>query len=88
MRTTLNLNDDLARLAKQAAAREQTTLTRLIEEGLRLRLRSPVRAGTSGPPALPVFHGTGGLRPGIDPLSNRALLDAADADDLDAGRLR
>lgn len=88
MRTTLNLNDDLARQAKEAAARERTTLTRLIEEGLRLRLRASDRPASGPPPALPVFHGRGGLRPGIDPLSNRALLDAAEADDLDAGRVR
>ena len=88
MRTTLNLNDDLARRAKEAAARERTTLTRLIEEGLRLRLRAPERAAPAAPPPLPVYHGRGGLLPGIDPLRNRSLLDAADADDLDAGRVR
>lgn len=80
MRTTLNLNDDLARRAKEAAAREQTTLTRLIEEGLRLRLRPPARpASAPDLPRLPVFDGRGGLAPGIDPLSNESLRDAADA---------
>ena len=78
MRTTLNLNDDLARRAKEAAAREQTTLTRLIEEGLRLRLRPPDAEPGSAPPRLPVFEGGTGMAPGIDPLSNRSLLDAAD----------
>lgn len=78
MRTTLNLNDDLAQRAREAAAREQTTLTRLIEEGLRLRLRPAVSRPASGPPRLPVFDGRGGLAPGIDPLSNEALRDAAD----------
>ena len=77
MRTTLNLNDDLVTAAKEVAARERTTLTRLIEEGLRLRLRPPEPPATA-PPRLPVFRGGTGLAPGIDPLSNRALLDAAD----------
>lgn len=77
MRTTLNLNDDLARRAKEAAARERTTLTRLIEEGLRLRLRRRERPSTESA-ALPVFDGGSGLAPGVDPLSNESLRDAAD----------
>jgi hypothetical protein len=28
--------------------------------------------------ALPVFHGSGGLQSGIDPRSNKSMLDAAD----------
>ena len=79
MRTTLNLNDDLARQAKEAAIRERTTLTRLIEEGLRLRLRA-LAADARAPAPLPVFDGGNGLRDGIDPLSNRALRDAMDDD--------
>lgn len=39
MRTTLNLNNDLLAEAKAFAAREHLSLTRLIEEGLALRLR-------------------------------------------------
>lgn len=78
MRTTLNLNDDLARRAKEAAARERTTLTRLIEEGLRLRLR-PSPPETSAEVTLPVFDGATGLAEGVDPLSNESLRDAADA---------
>ncbi|GAB5537483.1 MAG: hypothetical protein Rubg2KO_37320 [Rubricoccaceae bacterium] len=81
MRTTLNLNDDLARRAKEAAAREQTTLTRLIEEGLRLRLRPPGPPARAVPPHLPVFDGRGGLASGIDPLGNASLRDAADQDE-------
>lgn len=79
MRTTLNLNDDLAQRAKEAAARERTTLTQLIEEGLRLRLRPAASRPTAGPPRLPVYNGHRGLAPGVDPLSNEALRDAADA---------
>jgi hypothetical protein len=56
------------------AARQRTTLTRLIEEGLQLRLRV-----ASAPPAakatrIPVHHGTGGLVRGVDPLSNKAMM--------------
>ena len=83
MRTTLDINDALLTKAKAVAAREQTSLTRLIEEGLVLRLRQP-----AGPPAgtrrpLPVYAGSGGLTAYVaDPLTNRALWDAAD--DADA----
>lgn len=76
MRTTLDINDALLARAKAAAARERTTLTRLIEEGLALRLR-PARV-MEGAAELPVYAGRGGLADGIDPLSNRSLLDAAD----------
>jgi hypothetical protein len=38
VRTTLNLNNDLLAKAKAFAVREHLTLTRLIEEGLALRL--------------------------------------------------
>ena len=58
---------------------EHTSLTRLIEQGLALRLRSPVKPFGQQQPALPVFAGKGGLRTSVaDALSHRALLDAAD----------
>ncbi len=76
MKTTLNLNDALLTKAKTLAAQERTSLTRLIEEGLQLRLRSQqVRAK---PVRLPVYRGKGGLAPGLSGLSNKAMLDAAD----------
>ncbi|MDP1654057.1 MAG: DUF6364 family protein [Rhodocyclaceae bacterium] len=84
MRTTLDIDDGLLRQAKSFAAREHTSLTRLIEESLSLRLRA-AQTSTSGKPrpALPVFAGRDGLRPTIrDTLSQRALLDAADETDL------
>lgn len=46
MQTTLRLDDELYRRAKVEAARQGITLTRLIEEGIRLRLaRPPVAPG-------------------------------------------
>ena len=80
MKTTLDIDDALLVRAKAASAKERKSLTALIEEGLRLRLRAQ-RANTLGRLAkLPIFHGKGGMRPGIDPLSNRAILDAMDDD--------
>ena len=79
MKTTLDLDDRLLARAKALAARERTSLTTLIEEGLRLRLRSrPATRGAAAP--LPVYPGHGGLAAGVDSLSNRSLADAADDD--------
>lgn len=80
MKTTLDINDSLLANAKSLAAQQQTSLTRLIEEGLQLRLRVAAPAARSGKRKLPVFKGRGGLVAGVDPASNKALLDAADDD--------
>jgi hypothetical protein len=76
MKTTLNLNDALVTQAKILAAQQCTSLTRLIEEGLQLRLKvSAPRRVSKG---LPVYHGKGGLAPGLSGLSNTAMLEAAE----------
>lgn len=78
MKTTLDIHDVLLAEAKSMAARQRLTLTRLIEEGLRMRLSV---AGTAAPAkrrAMPVFNGRTGLAPGLSGLSTRELLDAAD----------
>ncbi|MCC5888184.1 MAG: DUF2191 domain-containing protein [Gammaproteobacteria bacterium] len=79
MKTTLNLNDDLLARAKAQAARQRTTLTRLIEEGLQARLRGAEKSGKT-PVELPIYHGKGGLASGLNGLSNKGLLSAADDD--------
>lgn len=76
MKTTLNLNDRLLADAKALAAQQRTSLTRLIEEGLKLRLRAQKSAPASSRPRLPVFAGQGGLVGGIDAGSNKSLLAA------------
>ena len=78
MKTTLDLNDALLTDAKMMAAQQRTSLTRLIEEGLQLRLRA--RRAPIKRLRLPIYLGKGGLVPGLDGLSNKALLDAADRD--------
>ena len=80
MKTTLDLNDALLRNAKVLAVRQGSSLTRLIEEGLRMRLAMLRGAGkTMRAPKLPVSRRSGGMLPGINPRSNHAMLDAADA---------
>ncbi len=78
MKTVLNIDDELLTRAKTVSAREGKSLTALIEEGLRLRLRRAVRKSRTGRHALPVYSDKGGLVKGIDPRSNRSMLDAAD----------
>ena len=81
MKTTLNIHDTLLVEAKALAARQRSTLTRLIEEGLRMRMR--LRAAESLPVAakrkpMPVFRGKGGLATGLSGLSTREMLDRLD----------
>jgi hypothetical protein len=78
MKTTLDLRDDLLAEAKALAAKERTTLTKMIEEGLALRMRRQRRQDVGKLADLPVSARRGGVRPGIDVASNRSLLDAAD----------
>ncbi len=80
MKTTLDINDSLLANAKAMAAQQQTSLTRLIEEGLQLRLRSSRAAPKASKRNIPVHKGRGGLVDGLNPLSNKAMLDAADDD--------
>lgn len=72
MKTTLDINDQLLANAKVLAVRQRTSLTRLIEEGLRMRLRAQ-EARQRGKVRLPVLEGQGGLVAGVDPLSNKVM---------------
>lgn len=76
MKTALDLDDRLVADAKALAARQRTTLTRLIEEGLQLRLRAQAESARQRRVRLPVFRGRGGLVAGVNPLSNKALREA------------
>src|ERR1700730_12124320 len=78
VKTTLDIDDELLVRAKATSARERKSLTALIEEGLRLRLRRPRPRGRKAAQQIPIFAGKGGLVAGVDPLSNRSVLDAAD----------
>ena len=62
MKTTLDIDDRLLADAKALAAQQRSSLTRLIEEGLRMRLRS---AGRSRPPGEEVRRGVGVLLPKV-----------------------
>jgi len=80
VKTTLDIDDRLLAEAKALAARERKSLTRLIEEGLSLRLRPQRARATTVRINLPVSRAGGGLFPHIDYTSNRSMFDAADED--------
>ena len=80
MKTTLDIDDSLLANAKALAVRQRTSLTRLIEEGLQLRLRTSPAMPKARKRKIPVFKGRGGLVAGLNPTSNKAMLDAADDD--------
>lgn len=76
MRTTVALPEQLLKAAKREARTRGLTLGRLIEAALRRELSRPPVPPPG--PAVPVFRGGNGIRPGIDATSNRALLEALD----------
>jgi hypothetical protein len=78
MKTTLDLQDALLARAKARAAQERTTLTRMIEEGLVLRLRRERAVDAATLDALPVSSRRGGLLPVIDSTRNQSMQGAAD----------
>jgi hypothetical protein len=79
MRTTVRLRDGLLKQARKYAAEHDTTLTSMLDQGLRLVLREepPAYKTREKKFRLTTFKGTG-LRSGIDPTSNAAMLDIAD----------
>jgi hypothetical protein len=79
MKTTLDPRDDLVARANALAAKERTTLTKMVEEGLTLRLRRQRAPLVGALKDLPVSKRRGGLRNGVDGTSNRSLFDATDA---------
>jgi hypothetical protein len=77
MRTTLAVDDHLLAAAKRRARERGQTLGQVVEDALRRELST---APEPAPVELPVFRGGDGVRPGVDPSSNRALREALDAD--------
>lgn len=77
MRTTLNLADALVEAAKQRAAERGTTLTSLVEEGLR-RVLAEDRSTDSH--VVTVFEPAGEVRMIVDPADKARLADVLDED--------
>jgi hypothetical protein len=75
MRTTVRLDDALLDRARREAARRGTTLTALIEEGLRSVLVPPGKKPPRPRINLPICSEGGGVLPGVDLSNNADLLD-------------
>jgi hypothetical protein len=85
MRTTVSISDELLAAAKRRARERGQTLGEVVDAALRRELAATAELGDR--PAVPVFHGGTGPRPGIDLSSNRALHEALDEGlELDARR--
>jgi len=75
MRTTVRLSKPLLDRARQEAARRGITLTALIEQGLGLALRRPLKSSPQKVISLPVSSATGGTLPGVNLDRTSELLD-------------
>ncbi len=80
MRTTIRMDDDLLRQAKEHAARTGTTLTRVIEDAVRQLLARRRVNQVREPVRLPTFCGDG-LQPGVDLDDTATLLELMDERD-------
>ena len=76
MRTTISIDDDVFRSAKQRAAAEGRTLGELVTEVLRERIARRPRRGRAR--YEPVTFGRGGTLPGVDLTNNAAVRDLMD----------
>ena len=75
MRTTVRLAEALLTQAKREAARRRTTLTALIEQGLRLALARRPAGAKRARVRLPVCKAGGGVVPGVDLNDSSGVLD-------------
>lgn len=75
MRTTVRLDDALLERARREAARRKATLTSLIEQGLRLVLRRPLKRSEHPAVILPECRAGGGTLPRVGLDDSAALLD-------------
>ena len=81
MRTTVRLDQALLTRAREEAQKRNTTLTSLIEQGLELLLRRPMKRPERGAVTLPECRAGGGTLPGVDLNDSASLLDRMDGGD-------
>lgn len=78
---TLSIDDHIIKRARIKAIEEGTSLSAKVRELLIQYVQSPKPTLPATVPVLPVFQGVGGLQPGIDPTSNKSMLNALDLAD-------
>jgi hypothetical protein len=69
---------NIVREARIRAIGEGTSVSAKVREFLAQYANVAAQAAPSQPLNLPIFRGGGGLLAGIDPCSNKSMLDAAD----------
>ena len=79
MRTTIRLDEQLLRQAREYAARSGRTLTALIEDALRELLARSKHKRVREQVRLPTYAGKG-LQPGVDLDDTASLLDLMERD--------
>ncbi|MEZ5332833.1 MAG: CopG family transcriptional regulator [Thermoanaerobaculia bacterium] len=79
MRTTLTLENELARRLKERAGREGRSFKEVVNETIRRGLGAQEVAESAEPYRVDTFRS--GLRAGIDPLKLNQLGDELEADD-------
>ena len=80
MRTTIRIDEQLLKEAKQFAARSGKSLTSVIEDALRESLSRQRDSGQREPVRL-ITYGGKGVLPGVDLDDSAALLDVMESPD-------
>lgn len=75
VRTTVNIDDELLRRARELALRDRRSLGDVVSDALRVLLAEPPHE--QGPVRLPTYGGSG-LRAGVDLEDKDALADLLD----------
>lgn len=81
MRTTVRLEESLLERARLEAERRGVTLTSLIEQGLQLALRKPLKRSERTTVILPECGAGGGIQAGVDLDDSASLLDRLEGRD-------
>jgi len=81
MRTTVRLEESLLERAREEAERRGVTLTSLIEQGLELALRRPLKRSERAASTLRECRAGGGVRAGVDLNDSADLLDRLEGRD-------
>lgn len=78
MRTTLTLDDDVARLVDEAVHEQRRPMKQIVNDALRKALSAGT--GEPEPYVLPVHHSA--LRPGIDPAGMNKLIGELEDEEI------
>jgi len=78
MKIRVRLDDVLLDRARREAVQRGTTLTALLEQGLRLALSQPMRPSKNDHVSLPECRAAGGVLPGVDLDRSARLFDRMD----------